>query len=197
MAPVVTSSFNLVFTIQSYLKTNLVTMKIIKKLFILSLMSVILFSIGCNSDEEEFLEDDLIGVWEVTAASVDFSIGTMSLTEYLVSEFELSELEAQAIETAMSQGLQEGFDGAVEFRSDNTYTAEFGDDLAETGTWEFNESTQMLRLLETGEDEYTDLTVLSLSSTNLSVEFSETTTEEFRGTELEVSMLVEMSLQKQ
>ena len=171
----------------------------IKNLF-WALSAVALLSISaCGDDDESFSENDIIGVWTITAASADASVGSMSLIDYLVQTVGLSQLEAQALETAFSQGFANGFDGTVEMKADNTYIAEFGDDPTETGTWELLEGGTVLRLLETGEDTPTVLDIISLTSSRMVLEFSETESDDlnFDGIDEELTILIEMTLQKQ
>lgn len=170
----------------------------IKKLFWILSATALIATTACSDDDEVTASDeDLIGTWEVTGATADFSVGSQSLVDYLIATLELSQIEAQALETAFSQGFADGFDGVVELKSDNTYVAEFGDDPAETGTWELIGNTT-LRLQETGDDEYTELTILSVSSSSMQLEFTETDSEDFNqdGIDEELTILIEMDLRK-
>jgi hypothetical protein len=171
----------------------------IKKLFWVLTATALLGISACSDDDENFSESDIIGIWTITSASADASVGSMSLVDYLVENLGLSQLEAQALETAFSQGFANGFDGTVEMKADNTYIAEFGDDPTETGTWELLEGGTVLRLLETGEDTPTVLDVVSLTSSTMVLEFSETESDDlnFDGTDEELTILIEMTLQKQ
>ena len=175
-------------------------MNLSKRLLIL-LMSVLFVTFyGCNSDEDENITtSDFIGVWEITAASADLSVGESSLLDYLVNTLQLSQIEAQAFETLMSEGITEGLGGTVEFKSDNTYVAEFGDDPAETGTWQYIEAGMKMSLLETGEDQPTEFDVISISSTKLDIAIEESESEDLDddGMPEEITILFEMTLTKQ
>lgn len=171
----------------------------IKKLFWILSATALLAVSACGDDDENFSESDIIGLWTVTGATADFSVGSQSLIDYLVETLELSQIEAQALQAAFSEGFADGFDGTVDMRADNTYVAEFSDDPAETGTWELLEGGTILRLLETGEDTPTDLNIVSLTSSRMVVEFTETESDDlnFDGIDEELTILIEMTLQKQ
>ena len=162
-------------------------------------MSILSFY-GCNSDEDENANNnDIIGVWSVTAASADFNIGETSLVDYLINTLQLSQIEAQAFETAISEGFTDGFDGTIEFKVDNTYIAEFGDDPAETGTWELFDNGNKIRITETGDDSSTELDILSVTSSTMVLAFNESESDDLDGdgTDEEISIEIEMTLQKQ
>ena len=171
--------------------------KISKLFWALSFVALVSFT-SCSNDDESFNDDDIIGIWSVTGVSPDFSVGSMSLVDYLVAEAELSELEAQALESIFSQGFGDGFDGTVEMKADNTYVAEFGDDPAENGTWELVEGGTVLKLLEAGEDEATELNIISINSTNMVLEFDESESEDLNddGIDEEITITIEMTLEK-
>ena len=171
----------------------------LKKLFWALSVVALLATFGCSDDEViGFTDDDIIGVWTVSGATVDFSVGGLSLVDYLVQTLELSELEAQAFQAAMSEGIDEGFVGTVEMKADNTYVAQFGDDPAENGTWELTVDGTMLKLLEEGESEATELKLISINSTTMILEYDESEFIDFDqdGVEEEITLLIEMTLTK-
>lgn len=167
------------------------------KLFWALPMVALFATFSCNEDGEVFVEDDIVGLWTITEASADISVGEMSFTDYLKEYLQLSDIEAQAFELAMKQGITEGMNGTVEMKSDNTYLAEFADDPPETGDWELIDG-KLLKLLETGGTEPTELTIISLTSSKLVIEFNETETEDLNqdGTDEEITMLINMTMTK-
>ena len=172
-------------------------MNMIKRLFWIFTTVAIISVYGCSSDDETFTQEDLIGIWTITGANAEFLVGEVSLVDYLIAELDLSETEASNFDAEMSAGMADGFDGTVEFKADNTYVAEFGDDPAETGTWELLDGGKKLKLLETGEDTPNEFDIISLSATTMVIEFEEHSSEELEGSELELTIRIEMTLQKQ
>lgn len=174
-------------------------MKKIKHLFWATAAIALLSISACSNDDGDVSENDIVGIWTITGATADYSVGSQSLVDYLVETLELSQLEAQALEAGFSQGFANEYDGTVDMRADNTYVAEFGDDPSETGTWELVEGGTVLRLLESGEDTPTVLDVVSLTSSNMVLELTETEMDDlnFDGIEEELTLVIEMTLQKQ
>ena len=173
----------------------------LKKMFWALSAIALLATSGCSDDDEgiSFTDDDIIGVWTVSGATVDFSVGGMSLVDYLVETLELSEAEALLYEALISEGFDQGFDGTVEMKTDNTYVAQFGDDPAENGTWELTADGTILKLLEAGESEATELKLISINSTTMVLEYDESELIDFDqdGVEEETTLLIEMTLTKQ
>ena len=179
---------------------NIITMKRLKKLFWALSAVALLATYGCSDDEViGFTDDDIIGVWTVSGTTVDFSVGGMSLIDYLVETLELSEVEALLFEALISEGIDEGFDGTVEMRADNTYVAQFGDDPAENGTWELTVDGTILKLLEAGASEATELNLISINATTMILSYEESEPMDFDqdGVEEEITLLIEMTLTKQ
>jgi hypothetical protein len=168
-----------------------------KKLFWALPMVALFATFSCNEDGEVFVADDIVGLWTIQEASADISVGSMSLVDYLKEYLELSEIEAQAFELAMKQGIAEGMNGTVDMKSDNTYLAEFADDPPETGDWELIDGKK-LKLLETGAAEPAELTIISLTSSKLVLEFEESEVEDMNqdGTDEELTMLINLTLTK-
>ena len=179
---------------------NIITMKRLKKLFWALSAVALLATFGCSDDEViGFTDDEIIGVWTVSGTTVDFSVGGMSLIDYLVETLELSEVEALLFEALISEGIDEGFDGTVEMRADNTYVAQFGDDPAENGTWELTVNGTILELLEAGVSEATELNLISINATTMILSYEESEPMDFDqdGVEEEITLLIEMTLTKQ
>ena len=174
-------------------------MKRLKKLFWALSAVALLATYGCSDDEViGFTDDDIIGVWTVSGATVDFSVGGMSLVDYFVETLELSEVEALLFEALISEGFDQGFEGTVEMRADNTYIAQFGDDPAENGTWELTVDGTILKLLEAGESEATELNLISINATTMILSYEESELMDFdQGVEEEITLLIEMTLTKQ
>lgn len=169
-----------------------------KKLFWALSVVALIATFGCSEDEETFVEADIVGVWNVTDVSADYSVGEMSFVDYLVENLEMSELEAKAIEVGMQEGFGAEFEGVVDMKADNTYIAEFAGEDPDAGDWELV-AGKTLKLLSEGEVEPTELTIVSVTSSKMVLEFDESFEEDMNqdGEAEEISALIQMTMTKQ
>ena len=88
-------------------------------------------------------------------------------------------------------------DGEIEFKSDNTYVADFGDD-PDTGKWSYDSSTGYLTIDSDDPDEDIQMILVkSISSSTLVIEQSETIEGEIdQGVTVEIDAIIEMTLSK-
>lgn len=140
-------------------------------LLVLPLLS---FFISCSSDDENEIgtEEDLVGTWTLDDASLEFLIDDMDFIQWLVDNLELTSAQADEFEDIFAESYTDGFNGTLTFNEDGTYTANL-DDESETGTWAFSGTTLTLNPDVTS-DTPSELTVLTLTSSALVIEFSET-----------------------
>ncbi len=117
--------------------------KYIHKLLLLLVLplSVIMFT-GCGGDDDDDIgsEDDLIGTWKSTGATIEFTIGDQDIVEWFAEQLGLSDAEAAQLADLFEEGFSEGFSGTITFNSDGTYSSNFEGDV-ETGDWTLSGST--------------------------------------------------------
>ena len=133
------------------------------------------FFYSCEKDEGETVSSDLIGTWTVKESSVDVTVGGVDLVTYLMTAFEVSEEEARNF-ADLFLGDEGGMapTGTVTIKDDNTYTSNI-DGVKESGTWAVSSDGKTLTI--SGTDEYgpysDDLTIVSMSSSQLVLSFTE------------------------
>ncbi len=164
-------------------------------LFVLSLL---LFS-NCNKDSEDAnANSDLIGTWNSSSVNVDLMVNGKTLSQFLI-DGGATEAEAALFEDFLTSDIVDSSgDGEIQFKSDNTYIANFGGD-PETGKWSYNASTGILIIDSDDPTEDTqEIKVKSLTSTTLIIEDSEIMEEDIDddGTTEQISISIEMTFTK-
>jgi len=140
----------------------------------LALSFSVLVSCGGDDEGDGPSGGDLTGTWTVASASIDATIDGTDIVEWFVDVLGLTEAEAEQFGELFTDGLDEGFvGGTLTFNSDNTYEANFDGD-SESGTW--SRSGDQLTITSGGEESVT--TIKTLTSSNLTIEFDETETED-------------------
>jgi len=133
-----------------YIQQNLKIMgKIQSNLKFLCLMGTLFFFvtyIGCSDDDDENSKENLlIGVWTITNADIDASIGGMSIVDYLVNVAGYSQIEAELMETLFQNMLLPNFTGTIDFKENHTYVTTFGGEI-DDGFWSLNAAGDKLTL---------------------------------------------------
>lgn len=171
-----------------------------KLLWILAIPAMVILFTACNDDEGATPDPaaDLYGEWLSSEILVSFSIDGQGMLTYLVDELDWSEAEAQEFVDAILQELSQGFSGSIEFRTDKTYTADFGDG-PETGTWTLSEDKTLITLTQTGDSDPDEIDVVSLNATTLVVGFEEIFEEDLDedGTNEIIDLGIELTFLKQ
>ena len=109
-----------------------------KKLnYLIFALPLLVFLANCGSDDGGDIgsDNDLIGVWTVTSADIDFDVDGQTFTEFLTS----AGIPADQVQTFVDlfeAVFEAEFEGTIEFKSDNTYISTFGGDT-DQGTWTF------------------------------------------------------------
>jgi len=169
-------------------------------LFMMAIPALVILFTACNDDEGATPDPaaDLYGEWVSSEILVSFSIDGQGLLTYLVDELDLSQEEAEEFVDAILVELSQGFSGMLEFRTDNTYTANFGDG-PETGTWTISEDKSLITLTQTGDSDPDEIDVVSLNATTLVVGFEETFEEDLDddGTADIIDLGIELTFVKQ
>jgi len=176
--------------------------KLIKKFLMLLLLPLsLVFVTSCGDDDDDDVgsEDDLIGTWTVTGSEFEFTIDGEDLIEWLAEQLGLPASEAEGAAEQVEEELTEGggFSGSITFNSDGTFTSNFDGD-SEGGNWTKNGSALTLTFDSPDEDPIT-LTIVSLNSSKLVLELSESGEEDIDGDGVddELSIRVELTLDKQ
>jgi len=96
---------------------------------------LLVFLANCGSDDGPVGGDnDLLGVWTVASVDVDLDINGQTIAEFFTDAGIPAEDASEFEEFFDAEYAGDGFDGTIEFKSDNTYINMFDGDT-EVGTW--------------------------------------------------------------
>lgn len=140
----------------------------LKFLFIIGIVSVFISYTGCNDDDESSKESLLIGVWTITDADIDATIGGMSIVDYLVNIEGYPQAQAELLEAMFMAMLVPNFTGTIEFKENHTYVTTFGGDV-DDGTWSLNSAGDKITL-DAGTIYEMVIDIVSLTSTTCVVD---------------------------
>ncbi len=173
-------------------------MKTMRNLIWLFIFGTFLIT-GCNNDDEPVNNGaiDLVGEWTATNVSVSMTVDGTPLAQWLQEAMDLSDAEAQEYADLFAEEMS-GMTGTITFNEDNTYTAHFGDDPEESGTWEFINNNQTLILTEGDDDSPMELNVITLTETTLKVGIEEVESEDMNddGTKEDLVINMELTFEK-
>ena len=163
------------------------------KYFLMFSLALLILTQCGGDDEGDSNVDDLIGTWTASSVTFEFDIGGQTLTQFFQDAFGISEADAQLLVDAFEQG----FDGTIQFKEDNTYDSSFDGDI-ETGTWTLSSDAMTLTLDPDLEDDNTVFNVVTLNSSTLIISLTETEMEDFDGggTEETLTITLELSFDK-
>ena len=161
-------------------------------------MGVILFT-GCDKDEEPVVQAkiDLVGEWTASEVSASAIINSVPMIQYVQEALDLSAAEAELFADEFLHELTSGLSGTITFSAENTYTAHFGNEPAEEGTWLMSNDAKTITLTES-DGETMELEVITLSATTLTVKVEEIESEDMNddGTVDELVISLELTFVK-
>lgn len=167
---------------------------------LLIIFSLLLFN-NCSNDGDEVDNENnkFIGTWTTSSIEVELIAGGIPFMQYLLNNGDLTEAESELIEAFYKLPLEDDLgDGEIEFKSNNTYAADFGDE-PDTGSWSYDSSTGYLTIDSDNPDEDVQMIMVkSITSSTLIIEESETFEEDINGdgTIDEVEASIEMTFTK-
>lgn len=132
--------------------------------------------ISCDKDKDgNGGSSDLVGIWTVTSSSFEITINNVDVIDYLMAAMELTEEEAEMFVDMFFSDM--GMTGTIEFKSDGTYITK-SDGETDTGTWKLSSDKKTLTMDDGTADEV-NATVVSLTSSKLVVEFTESESDDW------------------
>jgi hypothetical protein len=166
--------------------------KWIKGIFLVLITGIVFASCSKDSDPAE----DILGSWTIGTVEFDASVGTKSLKQYYMDEFDMTEPEALAAIAAFNAFMAQQFTGTIEFNSDSTYEAEIGGE-SDTGTWSLSADNEKLTIDPDLGDPYT-FDLIEISSKKAVLQGTETFEEDLNEDEVPetVSVIIKMNLTK-
>ena len=120
-----------------------------------------------KEDEEEKATNNLLGTWTIGTTSADLSVDGVDMVTYMTTNFDYTEQTAQMLIDFFTAGIETSNQGTINFKDDNTYRL-INSDGTEDGTWSLSNDGNTLTLVY--EDETSNLTIVSLTSSNLKLQ---------------------------
>ena len=105
-------------------------------------LAIILFA-GCNK-KEQVATGDIVGLWTVSSSTVDITVGTQPIKQYLIDNFGYSDADAQTLIDYFTVLILQDYTGTIEFYSDyyyDSYIGEYSD-----GEWSISSDEKTITL---------------------------------------------------
>jgi hypothetical protein len=114
--------------------------------------------------------------WTVGTPTFTAMVGTKTLTQYYTDVMGLTAAQALQYTTIVNLALMQSFTGTIQFKSDNTYTANLGG-KPDSGTWSLSADGKKLTIDSISADPQT-ADVTQLTSNKLTVSLIDTVSED-------------------
>jgi hypothetical protein len=119
------------------------------------------------------------GTWTAGTPTFTTMVGTKTLAQYYTDVMGLTAAQAAQYSTIVNAALMKSFTGTIQFKSDNTYTANLGG-VPDSGTWSLSADGKKLTIdSNSAAPETADIT--QLTSSKLTVSLSTTVSEDLNG----------------
>jgi len=153
-----------------------------------------LFFTSCSKDSDP--AGDLVGTWTFSSATFDAKVGTKTLTQYFMDEYELTEAQAQQMLVLFNAQMQQAFTGTIQMKSDNTYTATIGGE-SDSGTWSLSSDDTKLTI-DSATEAPVIFDILELTSSKLILKGTESVEEDLNDDTVPetITVTIEMTLTK-
>lgn len=116
------------------------------------------------------------GTWTAGTPTYTAMVGTKTLTQYFTDVMGLTATQAAQYTAAVNLAITQSFVGTIQFKSDNTYTANLGGQ-PDSGTWSLSADGKKLTIDSSSEAPQT-LDVTKLTSNSLTVSSTVTESED-------------------
>lgn len=132
------------------------------------------------------------GTWTAGTPTFTALVGTRTLTQYFTDVVGLSADQALQYTALANLALMQSFTGTIQFKSDNTYTANLGG-TPDSGTWSLSDDGKKLTIdSSTADPETADVT--ELTSNKLTVSLTESQSEDLNGDEIPETITVNVTI---
>ena len=111
------------------------------------------------------MENALIGQWRFSSTSVNLTVDNEDLIQYLTSEFEYSELEAETVSDSIVAIVKQKFIGTILFKGDQSYQLKIDNQGEENGNWLVNADGQILVMAQMSEKD--SIAIQTITAQNL------------------------------
>lgn len=164
----------------------------IRNLFFVLIAGTIISS--CQKDKDN-ATSDLIGTWTAGTTTVDTQVSGKPLNQYF-TDLGYSANDALLYSNLFTTTVQQAFAGQITFKSDNTYTTNFGG-KNDSGTWSLSADGKQLTIDSTTDNPFV-LNIETLTKNQLVVNWSQTDNADINGdnTPENISVNLRMTLTK-
>lgn len=133
---------------------------------------LVLFAVSCEVIPEEVIrENDLPGTWLYEDVNAEIYVGKVNITRVLVVSHGYTQEEAELLlDSLVGVYLDQEIGLSLLLNADHTYLidGDGGDD--ESGTWEFDDQKDALRLTKTGEKQPEKFIIRHLTKTSMTMQ---------------------------
>ncbi|HLP73517.1 MAG TPA: lipocalin family protein [Bacteroidales bacterium] len=164
----------------------------IRSLFLVLVAGTMLTA--CQKDKDN-TTNDLVGVWTAGTITADTQVGGKPLIQYF-TDLGYSAADAQLYSNLFTTTIQQAFSGQITFKSDNTYTTNFGGQN-DSGTWTLSPDGKQLTIDSSTDNPFV-LNIESLTKNQLVVNWNETDNADINGdnTPENITVKLRMTLTK-
>jgi len=135
-------------------------MKTLLKCSILSLFMFTIFLSNCNKEDDTLSTYDMVcGEWTVTNIEYDLRINDLSLIDYLIGAYGMTEEEAQIAFSENENAYKEAWTGTMRFKQDGNYDFNIGGENY-SSYWFLSNDEQTIHVYFTGN--YMDFDIMSV-----------------------------------
>jgi len=132
------------------------------------------------------------GTWTAGTPAFTAMVGTKTLAQYYTDIMGLTADQALQYSAVVNLALMQSFTGTIQFKSDNTYTANLGG-TPDSGTWSLSADGKKLTIDSSSESPQTaDIT--ELTSNKLTVAIIDTVSEDLNGDGIPESITVNVTI---
>lgn len=130
---------------------------------------LVLLAVSCDMIPEEVIrEKDLVGTWNYEDVTAEIYVGKVNITRVLVVSHGYTQEEAEfLLDSLVDQYLAEEIGLALVLKEDYTYVMDCEGDEDMSGTWDFDDQKDALRLTKAGEKVPEKFTVEHLTQTSM------------------------------
>jgi len=146
---------------------------------------------SCKKDSSSTVTLDG-GTWTAGTPTFTAMVGTKTLTQYYTDVVGLSATEAAQYAAIANLALMLTFSGTIQFKSDNTYTANLGG-TPDSGTWSLSADAKKLTIDSNTEPPET-LDVTELTSNKLTVSLTDNTSEDLNDDGTDETLTVSVTI---
>lgn len=169
------------------MKKNLMNTKIIYAILIVSLAVA-----SCSKDSDSNTVTLEGGTWTAGTPTFTAMVGNKTLNQYFMDVMGLTTAQAAQYTAVANLALIQSFTGTIQFKSDNTYTANLGG-TPDSGTWSLSADGKKLTIVSGAEPPET-ADVIELTSNKLTIAIISSESEDLNGDSVPETLTVNVTI---